>query len=116
MYLLQLEARRLQSQAVKEGVFALARGLAWLGRRASSALCTMATLISEAQAARRSYEQFLRLNDRELADLGLTRDNIPAVITGTFRLETDNVVRKRRDISEEAFPPMSVEQRYRKAA
>jgi uncharacterized protein YjiS (DUF1127 family) len=110
------EARRLQTQTTKEALLAIARGFAWLARQIWSGLREVARSFSEAQAARRTYEQLSRLSDRELADMGLTREGIPAVVVGTFRREPDVVLSANREAAENAPLRDDVEQRYREAA
>lgn len=121
---LQHEARRLQAQATKEGLLALARGIAWLGRQVWSGLRGIARSFSEAQAARRTYEELSRLSDRELADMGLTRSNIPAVVAGNFHREADAAFNMDREVvrvtpaQDNAMTPAqdNMEQRYSEAA
>jgi uncharacterized protein YjiS (DUF1127 family) len=113
---LQHEARRLQTQTTKEGFLAIARGFAWLSRQIWSGLRGVARSFSEAQAAKRTYEQLSRLSDRELADMGLTREDIPAVVVGTFRREPDVVLSDNREVAENTPLQDDVEQRYREAA
>jgi uncharacterized protein YjiS (DUF1127 family) len=110
------EARRLQTQTTKEALLAIARGFAWLARQIWSGLREVARSFSEAQAARRSYEQLSRLSDHELADMGLTREDIPAVVVGTFPREPDVVLSASREVAKDTPLPDDVEQRYREAA
>lgn len=84
---LERDARLMQARAIEQGLVAVARGVAWLGRRIWSVLGDVARLASEARAAKRRYQALARRSDRELADIGLTRADIPAVVAGTFRRE-----------------------------
>jgi uncharacterized protein YjiS (DUF1127 family) len=113
---LQHETRRLQTQTTKEGLLAIVRGFAWLARQIWSGLRGVARSFSEAQAARRTYEQLSRLSDHDLADMGLTREDIPAVAVGTFRGESNVVLSANREVAKDRSLRDDVEQRYREAA
>jgi uncharacterized protein YjiS (DUF1127 family) len=108
-YALQARARQLQAQAVRDGTLFLARGVArgvrWLASTAASWLLT----VGEALAAKRAYEELSRLSDHHLADMGLTRDDIPAVAWGRLRRDVGIV-----DAPETARTD-DVAQRYRNA-
>jgi uncharacterized protein YjiS (DUF1127 family) len=109
-YALQARARQLQAQAVRDGALFLARGVArgvrWLASPAASWLLA----VGEALAEKRAYEELSRLSDHHLADMGLSRDDIPAVVWGRLRRDEGIV-----DAPETA-PADDVAQRYRKAA
>ncbi len=121
---LQDEVRQLQAQATRDGLLAIAAGIAWLGRQLWSGLRHVTTSFGEAQAARRAYQELSRLSDRELADMGLTRSNIPAVVAGIFHREADSAFSTNREVvrvtpaQDNAMTPAqdNMEQRYREAA
>jgi uncharacterized protein YjiS (DUF1127 family) len=111
-YALQARARQLQAQAqaVRDGALFLARGVARGVRRLALATASWFVAAGEALAAKRAYEELSRLSDHHLADMGLTRDDIPAVVWGGLRRDKDIV-----DVPEAAATD-DVAQRFRKAA
>jgi uncharacterized protein YjiS (DUF1127 family) len=109
-YTLQARARRLQAQAVRDGALFLARGVARGVRRLALATASWFVAAGEALAAKQAYEELSRLSDHHLADMGLTRDDIPAVVWGGLRSDKDIVD------APEAARTDDVAQRYRKAA
>jgi uncharacterized protein YjiS (DUF1127 family) len=109
-YALQARARQLQAQAVRDGVLFLARSAASGVRRLALATASWFVAAGEALAAKRAYEEISRLSDHHLADMGLTRDDIPAVVWGGLRRDQGVV-----DAPETA-PTDDVAQRYRTAA
>lgn len=107
----QVEARRLQGQAVGELAALVGRGTVAAGRWLASTAGTALRAFGEAVAARRTYEVLSRLSDRELADIGLTREEIPTVIWSRSRSADD------RPVAPEAAPEEAAEETtYRKAA
>ncbi len=113
---LQDEARQLQAQATRDGLLAIARGIAWLGRQLWSGLRRVATSFGEAQAARRASQELSRLSDRELADLGLSRGDIRIFVAGMFRREPHTAASSIREVAKKATGQDNMEQRYREAA
>lgn len=107
----QLEARRLQGQAVAELASLVGRGTVAAARWIASAVGSAVRAFGEAVAARRTYEVLSRLSDRELADIGLTRDQIPNVIWRQTRDAED-----RRTAPQAAPEEAAEETTYRKAA
>jgi uncharacterized protein YjiS (DUF1127 family) len=109
-YAIQARARQLQAHAVRDGALFLARsvvsGVRWLASTAASWLLAFV----EALAAKRAYEELSRLSDHHLADMGLTRDDIPAVAWGRLRRDEDT------SDAPETTRTDDVAQRYRKAA
>jgi uncharacterized protein YjiS (DUF1127 family) len=109
-YAIQARARQLQAQAVRDSAVFVARsvasGVRWLASTAASWLLA----VGEAVAAKRAYEELSRLSDHNLADMGLTRDDIPAVVWGGLRRVEDIVD------APEAAPTDDVAQRFRNAA
>jgi hypothetical protein len=59
----------------------VAKGARWLLSGAASWLLAF----GEALAAKRAYEELSRLSDRQLFDMGLTRDELAAVASGRLR-------------------------------
>lgn len=59
---------------------ALARGT----KRFVAMAGTVFQALTEARAAEFAYRELSRLSDRELADMGLTRTDIPAVVARNF--------------------------------
>lgn len=118
------EAHRVRAQATSDALLAIGRGIAWLGRQIWAGLREVASSLDKAQAAHRTYEELSRLSDRELADIGLTRSNIPAVVAGVFHREADTAFSTDRKVVREisaqnhAMTPAqdNKEQRYREAA
>jgi uncharacterized protein (DUF2249 family)/uncharacterized protein YjiS (DUF1127 family) len=49
------------------------------------AVTTVAEGVEEARRMHRAYDELARMNDCELADIGLVRGDIPAVVVGMFR-------------------------------
>jgi uncharacterized protein YjiS (DUF1127 family) len=113
---LERDARLLQARAIQQGLLAVARGVAWLGRRIWSVLSEVARMFSEARAAKRRYQALSRRSDRELAGMGLTRADIRAVVAGTFRREPDAAVNTSHDVRTRDPSPAIAEPRYREAA
>jgi len=107
----QVEARRLQGQAVAELASLVGRGTVAAARWLASTVGTALRAFGDGVAARRTYEVLSRLGDRELADIGLTRDQIPNVIWRQTR-EADDRAAAPQAASEEA----AEETTYRKAA
>jgi hypothetical protein len=105
---LQARARQLQARAMRDLGRSLARGAAtgarWLGSGAASWLLA----VGEALAAKRAYEELSRLSDRQLFDMGLTRDDLAAVAWGEL-----HAARREEDAPEAAE---DIAQRFRKAA
>lgn len=111
------DARQLQAQAFRDSFVAIARGTASIGRRIWSRLRLIATSLSEAVAARKTYEQLSRLTERELADIGLTRGEIAEVAAGLYRRQSTAVLRTAKLVPPKAAVEQdNVEQRYREAA
>lgn len=107
----QVEARRFQGQAVAELASLVGRGTVGAARWLASAVGTAVRAFGEAVTARRTYEVLSRLSDRELADIGLTREEIPSVIWRQSRRADD------RPLTPEAAPTEAAEETtYRKAA
>jgi uncharacterized protein (DUF2249 family)/uncharacterized protein YjiS (DUF1127 family) len=67
------------SSRVRRGPFR--RGL----DRLLHAITTLAEGVEEARRMHRAYDQLARMNDYELADIGLVRGDIPAAVVGRFR-------------------------------
>ncbi len=116
IHALEREARLMQARAIRQGLLAVARGVAWLGRWIWSALSEVARSFSEAQSAMRTYEELSRRSDRELADIGLTRADIPSVVGGRFRREPDAAVNTSHDVGTREASPAIAEPRYLEAA
>jgi uncharacterized protein YjiS (DUF1127 family) len=109
-YVIQARARQLQAQAVRDGAVFLARSVASGVRGLTSTAASWLLAFVEALAAKRAYEELSRLSDHHLADMGLTRDDIPAVAWGRLRRDEDTVD------APETTGTDDVAQRYRKAA
>lgn len=110
------DARQLQAQVAGQGFRAIGKGTAWLARRIWSWARLIVASFNEALVARRTYEQLSRLTERELADIGLTRGDIPAVAAGVYRRQSDAPVRKANPVPPKAAEQDNMEQRFREAA
>lgn len=70
---LELRARYARAELVADG---LADALVWLGRQGSRLVAAIKTNFK----LRAAEAQLIRMSDRELADIGLTRGDIPFAI------------------------------------
>ena len=84
-YAAETRARELRSHAVSEFLENLVRKISAGVKRATSGVASWLSSAGRAIAARRTYEVLSRLSDRQLADIGLTRHEIPAVAFGDHR-------------------------------
>lgn len=106
-------ARQLQSKAMSDALAGAARGIASGARWIVSTTKSLLLALGQARAANRSHFELSRLDDRELADLadiGLTRNEIYRVAWGLPQRAEDRAVFA-ADVAQEA-----VGQDYRKAA
>lgn len=86
------------------------RALTFVGRL----LKGFADVYAEAQQRQRAFEELTAMSDRELADMGITRADIPAIVAGTYQrpqAATSNVIpfdqRRRLQTSESRFAAAS---------
>lgn len=54
-------------------------------RRAANSFARIGTWFARRRATSQAFRELSELNDRELADLGIARADIPAVVNGTFK-------------------------------
>lgn len=78
----------IMAQAVRARDAALAASLRRLFGTIGKALAAIGAALSTWPARRATYEKLRRLNDRELADIGLTRGDVARVFEPDFRLPT----------------------------
>jgi uncharacterized protein YjiS (DUF1127 family) len=71
------EAHRMRAEAIADAIFAVSRVL---GRLLSFVFAPVATLVERA----RLRAELNQLDDRLLADIGLTRDDVSRVISGRY--------------------------------
>lgn len=89
---LRFEAQRLRAEAMVDALIAIWNGVSRLvsplvrfGRWAAGRL-------ARRQEIDRIYAELSRMSDRDLADIGIARGDIPAVAEGTWRREPADVV------------------------
>lgn len=69
------ESGKQATQRSHAGIFAsIGRALTALGSR-----------VSEARRVQRTFEDLNAMSDRDLEDIGITRADIPAIVTGVYR-------------------------------
>ena len=76
----------IMAQAVRARDAALAASLRQLFGTIGKALAAIGTAIASWPTRRATYEKLRRLNDRELADIGLTRGDVARVFEPDFRM------------------------------
>jgi uncharacterized protein YjiS (DUF1127 family) len=96
MHNLQVEAERMRAEAMADVVFAVTGGIAavfsWIGQFGKRT----AVAIARHREVERIHSELARMTDRDLADIGLRRDDIPAVAYGIYQREAEpKVVRLR---------------------
>ncbi|UNC13288.1 DUF1127 domain-containing protein [Acidiphilium multivorum] len=64
---------------------AIDAALADSARRAANSFARVSAWFAERRAAREAYRELQSLSDRELADLGISRADIRAVVNGTYQ-------------------------------
>jgi len=81
-----VEAVIIEAQRLRDAAFAkrVKRGLGFLGR----AMAALAQAVVAWPERRAAYQRLHDLNDRELADIGLTRGEISRVFEPDFRVPT----------------------------
>lgn len=77
---IEREALRLRDEAVREFLRGAGRGALALARRLGRAVLRAAYALEEGIAMARTYEHLSRLSDRQLADIGLSRETIGKVL------------------------------------
>jgi uncharacterized protein YjiS (DUF1127 family) len=97
------DAQRIRARAVAEVFSYLGRFLRKGGVWLWSGVKALFAVMAEAREARELYERLSQMSDHQLADIGLTRTDIPAVVAGTFRrpeAEPDNIREEADDVPE----------------
>ncbi len=86
---LMRDAHELRAHAIAAMFASIGRTAVSVAKGTFSGLALLVEAFGEARRAQAIHAQLSRLSDRELADIGLTRSNIPAVVAGTFRRDGD---------------------------
>lgn len=73
---IELEAKRLQAKAVAQTATVVGRAVWWGIKWFGGGIAAFATAVNRAITARHTFETLNRLSDRQLEDIGLTRDGI----------------------------------------
>lgn len=79
------EANQMRAETMKALLGSLGRGVLRGLAAVASVFATIARSFADAREAQQLYQKLSSLSERELNDIGLTRDDIPAVVAGTFR-------------------------------
>ena len=78
--LLEKEVARLQAEMTRQMAASLWRGI----RKTASAMGRFFVLVAKAGAASRLYDELNRMDDATLANLGLSREAIPAFVVASM--------------------------------
>jgi uncharacterized protein YjiS (DUF1127 family) len=100
------DAEKIRARAMADLVSYLGHALKMAGVWAWSVVEGLFAAMAEAREARRLYEGLSQMSDHQLADIGITRADIPAVVVGTFRRpeeEPDNGREEADDAPEFAY-------------
>lgn len=83
------QANQLRAEALRTMYAGLGRRISSVARAAVAAVVGFGQAFAEARRAQHLYEQLSQMSAHELADIGLTRGDIPAVVAGVFRRDGD---------------------------
>lgn len=108
------EADRLRAEAVAGILRTAAATLLALPGKLAAIVTNVLDAIHEGVEAQERYNQLSRMSDRELADMGINRGDIPAVVAGVYQSPATEAAATSRPV--ETTPDHAVEIEIRKAA
>lgn len=82
---LQAEAQHMRAEAMANAAVAIGRGIARLFAPLFRVGKWTADSLARQNEVERIYRELSRMTDRDLADIGVSRADIPAIAEGTYR-------------------------------
>lgn len=94
--------RQSEAELIRQADIMRGEALAQMGRHVAAFVRKLRANIAQAFEQSRTMRELASLDDRELADIGISRGDIPAFAMGTFHVDR---VKSKQDVQEPADQP-----------